>query len=257
MFAPEDMDVCIVSSGLYDEKLSEYAKNNNWSYLSVKRNCVSLAQNIAINIHHNAEYIYKMDEDIFLTKGCFKTLLQTYNQAEKDGVYKVGFVAPLIPINGYGNARILNKLNLVKTYEKKFEKVMIAAGPDKMVENNPDVAKFFWGEGNIVPSIDEMNKIFQLEPLAYKVCPIRFSIGFILFSRKCWNDMGMWRVPFFGTAMGQDEVQICSCAMTDSRAIIVSENTVVGHLSFGKQNEPMKKYFLEHKDVFAIKQINE
>lgn len=47
-FVPDDMEICIVSSGLYDERLSKRAKDNNWSYLSVKRNCVSLAQNIAI-----------------------------------------------------------------------------------------------------------------------------------------------------------------------------------------------------------------
>jgi hypothetical protein len=55
-----------------------------------------------------------------------------------------------------------------------------------------------------------------------------------------------------GTGMGQDEVQICSLAMTISRAIIVSENTVVGHLSFGKQNEAMKAYFLTHPEVFHV-----
>ena len=153
--------------------------------------------------------------------------------------------------------RILSKLGLNDEYEKRFEKVKVAAGALRMVENNPNVAKLFWGDGNIVPSIDEMNRQFQKDPLEYTVCPIRFSIGFILFHRKTWIDMGMLHVPLWGAAMGEDEVQICSRAMKDSMAIIVAENTVVGHLSFGKQNEPMKKYFLEHKDVFAVKQVNE
>ena len=66
-FIPEDIEVCIVSSGKYDNELSIIAEENNWSYLSIKKNCVTLAQNIAINLFKNAEYIYKLDEDIFVT----------------------------------------------------------------------------------------------------------------------------------------------------------------------------------------------
>jgi hypothetical protein len=58
-----------------------------------------------------------------------------------------------------------------------------------------------------------------------------------------------------GTGMGQDEVQLCSLAMSISRAIVVCENTVVGHLSFGKQNEAMKEYFLSHPERFQIMDI--
>lgn len=256
-FVCSDIDVCIVSSWLYDNLLSEYAEKNNWSYLSTERNCVSLAQNIAITLHPNAEFIYKMDEDIFLTKNTFEVLMDTYKKVEEDGRYNVGFIAPIIPINGYGHTRVLAKLGLEDTYESRFEKIKVAAGPERMVENNPEVAKFFWGDDSIVPSIDVMNQRFQQESLKYTVCPIRFSIGFILFHRSTWQDMGMLRVPLRGSAMGEDEVQICSCAMRQSKAIIVAENTVVGHLSFGKQNEPMKKYFLEHREVFAVKQVNE
>ena len=54
-FIPKEIEVCIVSSGKYDEKLSEIAENNDWSYLSIKRNCVTLAQNIAITLFNKAE----------------------------------------------------------------------------------------------------------------------------------------------------------------------------------------------------------
>ena len=40
--------------------------------------------------------------------------------------------------------------------------------------------------------------------------------------------------------------------MNNSKAIIVSNNTLVGHLSFGKQNIKMEKYFEENKDIFDI-----
>ena len=53
--------------------------------------------------------------------------------------------------------------------------------------------------------------------------------------------------------MGLDEEFLCNLATTSSKAIIVSENQVVGHLSFGKQNESMKQFFLENKERFEIK----
>lgn len=33
---------------------------------------------------------------------------------------------------------------------------------------------------------------------------------------------------------------------------MVSKNTIVGHLSFGKQNAAMKEFFLSNKSVFDI-----
>ena len=83
-FVPKDVDVCILSSGKYSEELSELAKKNNWSYLSTKRNNVSLIQNIAIKLHKDAEYIYKLDEDVFVTRNYFKTLFDTMKKLEKE-----------------------------------------------------------------------------------------------------------------------------------------------------------------------------
>ena len=60
-YIPKDIDVCITSSGLYSKKLDTIAKKNNWSYLSTKKNKVTLAQNITMmfflqseqfNTHH-------------------------------------------------------------------------------------------------------------------------------------------------------------------------------------------------------------
>lgn len=251
-YIPKDIDVCIVSSGKYDEKLSEIAKNNDWSYLSTKRNCVSLVQNIAIDLFKKAEFIYKLDEDIFITENYFEKLMKTYNACEKDGEYKVGFVAPTIPINGYGNLNILKRFDKVDYYTKNFEKPLYAAGRDRKIESDPNVAKFMWGKDNLLPTIDEMNKTVEGDEFSYNACPIRFSIGAILFSRQLWEDMRLFKVKN-GPCMGLDEEQICCFCMSNSRAIIVSNNSVVGHLSFGTQNEEMKKYFLENQDKFKCK----
>ena len=119
-FAPDDADVCVISSGKYDSTLAEFAEKNNWSYLSTKRNCV-LAQNKAILLHPSAEFIYKIDEDIFTTKNSFSVMMNTYRKVIADGLYEPGFVAPLLPINAYAHVRVLEKLGLTEIYTQKFE----------------------------------------------------------------------------------------------------------------------------------------
>ena len=106
-FTPPFCEICIVSSGVFDKKLYDIARENDWSYLSTAQNNLSLAQNLALLLYDKAEFIFKMDEDIFLTQNCLKKLLDTYVHAQNYGHYNVGFVAPLIPVNGYGHVRIL------------------------------------------------------------------------------------------------------------------------------------------------------
>ena len=255
-FVPKDVDVCILSSGKYSEELSELAKKNNWSYLSTKRNNVSLIQNIAIKLHKDAKYIYKLDEDVFVTKNYFKTLFDTMKKLEKDCDYEIGYIAPTIPINGYGNLNVLKKYNLVEYYTKTFERPVYSTDFKKAVIANKDAAKFFWGKGNYLPNIDVMDNDFNKDPFKYEACPVRFSIGAILFKRDFFEEMGMFDVPRFGSAMGMDEVQICRYCLDQSKGMLISLNTVVGHLSFGSQNKSMEEYFLKHKDVFEIHKIN-
>ena len=243
-FAPEDADICIVSSGLFSDELNEIAEKNNWSYLSTSKNSVTMVQNVVLRVFEDAKFIYKLDEDVFVTEHFFETLKETYQYVQEQGEYNVGFVAPLIPINGYGNYKILEKLNQLQYFEERFQKPRYEAGMHRMIENSPEVARFMWGEGNVIPSIDEMDEMFHVEPMRYGACPIRFSIGAIYFERKLWEDMGMFRA-YGGPDMGLDEEQICCFCMLNSRAMIVSENTVVGHLSFGTQNLPMKEYYTD------------
>ena len=248
-YADEDIDVCVVTSGLFSKTVDDICAENGWSYLSTKNNNVALVQNVAIRLHPNARFIYKLDEDIFITEGYFKNMMRAYEHAAK-GDYTPGVIAPLIPINGYGHARILKKLGLEEHYASHFEEVKYMAGPDRQIENNPDVARFMWGEGGFVPSVDELNRRFAAEPLEENSCAIRFSIGAILFERSLWQAMGYFTVDRSGNAMGQDEEQLCAYCCIASRPLMVSENVVVGHLSFGKQNQPMKEYYLSHSERF-------
>ena len=251
-FVSDDIDVCIVSSGLYSEKLNNIAKENNWSYISTKKNSVTLAQNMVLKLFPNAEYIYKLDEDIFVTKNFFETLKYTYDEVQYNGVYDVGFVAPLIPINGCGHVILLEKLGLTDFYEKNFEKVKFNANNDRMIVNNLDVAEFMWGKNNLVPHIDDLNNFLNNSSFSYSIAPVKFSIGAIFFHRNLWEDMHYFRVDVT-KGMGADERQICTHCILESKSMIISENSCVGHLSFGMQNEGMKKFFIENPENFKIK----
>lgn len=251
----DELDVCLVSSGLYSKELSQKCREQQWSYLCTKQNNVSLIQNIAIHFHPNAKLIFKIDEDILLTKGYFNNMLLALMHS-KVGRYKAGIVAPIIPVNGYGYTRILDKLHLWNEYESKFGKAYIEASKDKLnkvpIENDARIARFFWGEGGVIPKIDVLNDLFSKDDTVEYPCPIRFSIGAILFERQLWEDMGYFDVDLSDGSMGRDEVQICTYCMRYSRPIMVSENIVVGHFSFGPQTDEMRHYFFDNQDMFRM-----
>lgn len=247
---PDDIDVCIITSGKFDQTIDSLCEKEGWSYFSSRENNVPLVQNAAINLHPNAEYIFKLDEDIFICEGYFDRMMRALQHA-KGGEYDPGVLAPLIPVNGYGHVRILEKLGKTDLYTSMFQKPVYAAGPERIIENNEDVAKFFWGEGGHIPSIDSMNQRFNEDPLEERPCPIRFSIGAILFERSTWEKMNYFSVRFKSrSGMGVDEEMICTWCISNSRPIMVSENVVVGHFSFGLQNSGMREYFDAHRDIW-------
>ena len=71
----------------------------------------------------------------------------------------------------FGHFNILKRFDLVEYYTKNFEKPIYAAGPQRMIENNPDVAMFFWGKENHIPQIDKMNEILKNDKFDYVACP--------------------------------------------------------------------------------------
>ena len=68
---PDDLEVCIASSGIYSKELSEECRKNSWVYLSTKLNNVCVMTNIIMREFSNAEYIFKIDEDIYLPDNYF------------------------------------------------------------------------------------------------------------------------------------------------------------------------------------------
>lgn len=112
-----------------------------------------------------------------------------------------------------------------------------------MIINNPNVAKFMWGnENNVLFNIDKISKKFQNKKIEYSICPIKHGIGMILFTRETWKKMKMFEV-INGKNMGVDEQHLCNYCMSNSKVIIVCENLLVGHFSYGPQTEEMKVYY--------------
>jgi len=253
-FCPDTIEVCILSSGIYSDKLRAIASSNSWSYLAFKNNCITQVLNSAIYYYHGAQNIYKLDEDVFLTKNCFEFTFQAYHKS-KDKYFPV-FSAPLIPINGFGYSHILSLLGKIEDYSARFEPPKICAGVDQLIESSPSAAIYMWND--LGKNIDEINYLCNYQynsshqnSQPYLVCPIRFSIGFIFFERKTIDQYGFFPVKR-ESCLGLDEIYLCSLSAKYSRAIIVANNTVVGHLSFGEQNKVMKDFYLSHQWLFDI-----
>ena len=247
----EDVDICVVSSGLYSRELNRICEEYGWSYLSTKRNNLCLAQNIAIQLLPCAEYIYKLDEDMFVTKEFCNEMRKVYWDIKNSSRYNPGIIAPLIPINGYGYIRLLEKCNKLPVFENKFGKAKFTGGnnePSNFTKNK-DIPLFFWNEVTELKNIDKASEKLSKESYAYTICPFRFSIGAIFFERKIWEDMGMFNVNHT-TGMALDEIQLCNYCNTNSLVIAVSENCIVGHLAYGPQMDTMIQYYLENKNQF-------
>lgn len=252
-YAPKNMDICIMSAGKFSEELDKLCEKNKWSYLSTEENKITLIQNITINLFENAKYIYKIDEDMFLTKGFFETLKNTYLKVENETRYKVGFVAPLIPINGHTYIKVLEKLNLLEDFDNKFGKAMYDATPGEKIIENPEIAKYLWGESKEeLRDIDKLSEQFSKEEFNYSICAMRFSIGAMLFTKKTWEEMGKFDVTF-GNNLGLDEVQFCTYCMLYSKHMVIAHNNLVGHLGYGPQGKAMKEYYENHREQFKLK----
>ena len=239
-FVPDEYDICVASSGCYIETLSELCKKNNWSYLSTKKNKISVIVNIACHKHSYADWIIKMDEDIFLTENSISVLENTYKKVTDGTRYEVGFVSPLIPVNGYGYSRILDLLNLEEEWSKLFGTIKITDGlhHHRKILENTDAAIFLWENVRI----DELSRKLGNQQFRYSVCPSRYSIGLILFSKEMWIDMGMFP-DTGGNNLGMDEKHITEYCMMSGRAMVIAENTVVGHLGYKDQTRKMMEYY--------------
>jgi hypothetical protein len=254
-YTPTGFDVVVVTSGKISKRLKSVCSEYEWSYISTEKNNVSLALNVAVSLFPGARKIWKIDEDIFVTEGTFEAMAQTYNDIDSNSQYEVGFVTPLININAYGYARLMELTGGMDVYTKTYGEMRISDGLSHhtTIRNSAEAAKFMWGENNPAFSdIDALSEKLRTNDFAYSICPIRYSIGFILFSRQNWICMDMFP-DTKAMNLGADEEHICKYCMLSGQVIGIAENTVVGHLAFGPQNKEMEIYYINNKSKFMVK----
>lgn len=244
-FVDNDIDICVVSPGLYSKRLDDICKENDWSYLYTKENKLSLAQNIAIKLHKKAEYIYKLDEDIFIGKNYFINLLRGLIEIKEEGIYKPGFVAPVLNVNGFSYLFFLEKIGKKSDYLRAFGELRSACMGVK-AHYDPKAAIYLW---EAIFPIDQSVKLFADEK-GYLVIPHRFSIGAILVEREIWEMNCGFMVAKNGS-LGVEEEQICRFCSEKSMPAFLIKNTLAGHFAFGPQNGNMEKYFIKNKKNFV------
>lgn len=245
-FQDKNVDYCLVLSGKYDRELDNVAERNGWSYLYTETNQVCFIQNLAIELHPSAEYIIKMDEDIFIGKDFFHQMIKNYRRIEEEGEYRIGFVVPVVPLNCCGYASYIDLVGKREEYEKKFGRAYKSRF--SAVFNVVETAEFLW---DTMDTFDDMVNRF-LENEGYDILNCYYNIGCIMFSRQRWMLMGKWPEYPEESGMGRDEAYICQDNVNKDLAIYELKNVLAGHLAFGHQKKRMIKYYEEHAEKFSV-----
>lgn len=243
-YVPEDVDVCILTAGYCNKILEGMCEDNSWSYFWTKENRLAQTQNLAIRSHPEAKWIYKMDEDIFVTPGMFEELMRVYQKVWREKRYDIGIVAPQMNVNGYSYGRILKYLNCQEEYEKAFGDIYYGKGS---IYFRSEDAEYMWRK--TLP-LNQFSEKMKVEAEEYSICWCRFSIECFLMHRGFWQDMhGFMTAP--EGVLGSDEEYLCRFCMNSFRAIVVAERAIAGHFSYGRQTEHMKEFYNREKALFC------
>lgn len=243
-------DVCIVSSGLQNERLAQLARENGWSYMPTNINNLCLAQNMCIELHPKAKYIFKMDEDIFVTDGSFRTLIFNFRELESDSDYVPGAIVPMINVNATTFIQVLRLQDKLAKFTARFGLPKVSDGRTHHDEItfNEDVCKFLWDEIDI----DDKSKRGSTRTPVFT----RFSIGLVLFTREVWSCMREFPVDLENSieykriGLGEDEKALCNYCFMKAYPMFIDETVLVGHLSYGPQTKAMMEYFKTHPEKF-------
>lgn len=237
-YVPKDVDICVMTAGYQCMPLVELCEEQEWSYLWTAENKLSLTQNLTIKEHPSAKWIYKLDEDIFVTPGLFEELLDTYRYVEAEKKHAIGFVAPIMAINSYGYRRVLKTADCLAEYEKKFGPAILGRGP---VFSSPDAAEYLWNK--TLPINDFAEKI-KTAKQKYSICYHRYSIGCILLTRSVWESFGGFLIAPEGV-LGMDEEHLCQWCMNSAHGIIIAEKAYAGHFAYGAQTKRMQELYVK------------
>lgn len=245
-----DFDYCLVSSGKYDATLDRLAAKNQWSYLCTEKNQVCFIQNLVIDLHPAAEYIIKMDEDIFIGRKFFDRMVSEYHKIEQYGEYRIGFAVPVIPLNCCGYVSYLKLIGKMAAYEEQFGRAYKSRFSAIYTEG---AAKFLW---DTMDNFDEMAERF-LQNSENPILDCYFNIGCIMYSRDRWMMMGRWPENLEESGMGRDEAYIYEDNVRNDLSIYEIQGVLAGHLAFGAQKEQMLGYYREHPEKFQLPNKNQ
>lgn len=245
---PKDVDVIIVSGGMYDRKLEEIAVKREYSYLYTFTNRPGLEVNLAIDLHKSARYIFKVDEDILVSKGFFENLLLTLELLKKENKYEPGIITPLFNINNFTYLHFLEIFGLKDEYFQKFGEYKSTRTHAK-VWYSPEAAIYL--SEKTLPLDENAEKLSRNE-LKYVLAPHCVSISAFLIEKEVWQNYSGFDV---GKGLGFDEIRLCQKLSGDyyGRVIAVSLNTLVMHLGYGPQNDQMKSFIESHLNELSIK----
>lgn len=244
-YAPGESDFCVASAGMFSAQLEDICSSNGWSYLSVKRNSPGIALNKAITLHPSADYIYKLDEDIFIGQDFFHLLHEGYKYAWKDSLLEPGFCAPVLNVNGVSYRIFLRQLSLDNDFQRAFGQLLTRCG-DLPVHSDPEASWWIWR--NTLP-FDEKASKFTTCVKRYSVCSTRFSIGAILFRRAFIDKVGGFKSAWQSGILGVDEDMLCRDCVSQSRPMYIIESVLAGHFSFYPQEASMRERLPEMSDL--------
>lgn len=233
-YAPTDAAICVVTAGKSEAKLAEFCARQGWCYLRVAKNKTGLALNKAIALHPKARWIYKLDEDIFISAGFFEGLRQGYERILKEGVHNPGFCSPTLNLNGVSYRHFLEATSHTEAYLKKFGELAVACDGVK-VHYDPDAAVWLWQHS--LP-LDRVAASFHKQQ-GYFLSGTKFSIGAILLERTFLESVGGFRSTWRQRMLGIDESFLCAACVEKSRPMIVLKDVLAGHFSFYTQEKTM------------------
>lgn len=236
-YAPNDADFCVASPGIQSLELEKMCERNGWSYLSISRNSPGVAINRAIKLHPLADYIFKLDEDIVVSSGFFRSLRQGYDYAHTKLLMEPGFCAPVLNLNGISYRLFLHEQGLEEDYQNTFGE-LISRCSDLPVHNDPKAAYWIWR--NSLP-FNETAEKFSRNETRYSICSTRFSIGAILFRREFIEAVNGFKSAWHSGVLGVDEDELCRDCVSLSRPMCIIENVLAGHFSFYPQEKLMRE----------------
>ncbi len=248
---PRDADVCVMSAGKYDFELDKLCELHGWSYLATRINDVSLIQNIAINLHREAETIVKVDEDIFLTAETLVDTLDYHQSTKARGIVDPCATSPMLNVNGVCYRPLLRRLGLLEKYEARFG---VARCATLGVKATDDVEAAVWIWKHTAPLEETLARLQRAEQ-SELMAPVQFSIGAIVFDRAFWAEIGYLPVRqhqllLRRSTLGADEEYLCRMAMFYARPVVICPHALAGHFSFGKQYEGMLEILDEKPEYF-------